>query len=96
MESVTEDKIINKIIPLHSQQMEPMKEKEEITGVLTTWEHLTPGNKLKVIIIISSSSSSSVCAQMESPIHNTKLTKNSSNLNSNKKPKLNGKLIILI
>ena len=91
--SVTQDIIINKITPLHYQQMKPTKEEEEVMGVLKTWEHLTPGNKLKVVIIISSSN---VCAQKELAIHNTKLTKNSSDLNSNKKPKSNGKLIVLI
>ena len=72
--------------------MKPTKEKEEVIGILTTREHMTPGNKLKVII----SSSISVCAQMELAIHNTNLRKNSSNLNSNKKPKPNKKFIILI
>ena len=78
----TWDKIINEIIPLHSQQMGPTKEEEEekVMGFLTTWEHLTSGNKIKVII----SSSISVCTQMEPAIHDTKLTKDSSNLNSNK------------
>ena len=67
------------------------KEEEEVMGFLTTWEHLTPGNKIKIII-----SSISMCAQMEPTIHDTKLTNDSSDLNSNKKPKLNGKLIVLI
>ena len=57
-------------------------------------------NKLKVVIIssisISISISISMCAQMEPAIHDTKLRKNSSDLNSNNKPKMNGKLIVLI
>ena len=67
------------------------KEEEEVMGYLTTWEHLTFRNKMNIII-----SSISMCAQMEPVIHDTKLTKDSSDLNSNKKPKLNGKLIVLI
>ena len=90
-ESVTRDKIINKIIPLHSRQMGHTEEEEEAMGFLTTWEHLTPGNKIKIVI-----SSISMCAQMEPAIHDTKLMKDSSDLNSNKKPKLYGKLIVLI
>ena len=91
MESVTRDKIINKIIPLHSQQMGHTKEEEEVTDFFMTWEHLTLRNKIKIII-----SSISMCAQMKPAIHDTKLTKDSSNLNSNKKLKLNGELIVLI
>ena len=53
---------------------------------------MTPGNKLKVNII----SSTSVCAQIKPAIHDIKPIENSSNLNSSKKPKPNGKLIVLI